>query len=137
MHTTPHTCTHITPHASHHTTHMHTHHTACITPHTCTHHTTHMHTHHTACITPHTCTHHTHAHTSHRTHHTTHTHILGSVCWLLVTILPAYLPARAPEILQRVGHGRAVDWWSLGTLMYDMLTGAVCSHRSLCLPRPN
>lgn len=25
------------------------------------------------------------------------------------------------------GHGKAVDWWSLGALMYDMLTGAV-SH---------
>ena len=32
---------------------------------------------------------------------------------------------RAPEILQRTGHGKSVDWWSLGTLMYDMLTGAV------------
>ncbi len=32
---------------------------------------------------------------------------------------------RAPEILTRHGHGKAVDWWSLGTLMYDMLTGAV------------
>lgn len=32
---------------------------------------------------------------------------------------------RAPEILMRTGHGRAVDWWSLGALMYDMLTGAV------------
>ena len=32
---------------------------------------------------------------------------------------------RAPEILQRTGHGKAVDWWSLGTLMYDMLVGAV------------
>ncbi|XP_008557174.1 ribosomal protein S6 kinase beta-1 [Microplitis demolitor] len=30
----------------------------------------------------------------------------------------------APEILTRSGHGKAVDWWSLGTLMYDMLTGA-------------
>jgi p70 ribosomal S6 kinase len=32
---------------------------------------------------------------------------------------------RAPEILTRKGHGKAVDWWSLGALMYDMLTGAV------------
>ncbi|KAL2715534.1 ribosomal protein S6 kinase beta-1-like [Vespula squamosa] len=30
----------------------------------------------------------------------------------------------APEILMRSGHGKAVDWWSLGTLMYDMLTGS-------------
>lgn len=30
----------------------------------------------------------------------------------------------APEILMRSGHNRAVDWWSLGALMYDMLTGA-------------
>ncbi|PIK38878.1 putative ribosomal protein S6 kinase beta-1 [Apostichopus japonicus] len=29
----------------------------------------------------------------------------------------------APEILLRCGHGKAVDWWSLGALMYDMLTG--------------
>jgi len=33
---------------------------------------------------------------------------------------PEYL---APEILTRSGHGRAADWWSLGALMYEMLTG--------------
>jgi len=33
---------------------------------------------------------------------------------------PEYL---APEILNRSGHGRAVDWWSLGALLYEMLTG--------------
>lgn len=29
----------------------------------------------------------------------------------------------APEILMRTGHGKEVDWWSLGALMFDMLTG--------------
>lgn len=33
---------------------------------------------------------------------------------------PEYI---APEILQRRGHGKAVDWYSLGALMYEMLTG--------------
>jgi serine/threonine protein kinase len=33
---------------------------------------------------------------------------------------PEYL---APEILNRQGHGRAVDWWSLGAVLFEMLTG--------------
>lgn len=33
---------------------------------------------------------------------------------------PEYL---APEIIQSKGHGIAVDWWSLGILMFEMLCG--------------
>merc|ERR1712013_658705 len=33
---------------------------------------------------------------------------------------PEYL---APEILNKGGHGKAVDWYSLGALTYEMLTG--------------
>eukprot|EP00708_Paratrimastix_pyriformis_P002252 GAFH01000994.1.p1 GENE.GAFH01000994.1~~GAFH01000994.1.p1 ORF type:complete len:518 (-),score=151.53 GAFH01000994.1:570-2123(-) len=33
---------------------------------------------------------------------------------------PEYL---APEVLLQQGHGKAVDWWALGTLLYEMLTG--------------
>lgn len=29
----------------------------------------------------------------------------------------------APEILFKIGHGKAVDWWTLGALIYEMLTG--------------
>lgn len=29
----------------------------------------------------------------------------------------------APEVLLRSGHAKSVDWWSLGALMFDMLTG--------------
>lgn len=29
----------------------------------------------------------------------------------------------APEILQRMGHGKASDWWSFGGIIYEMLCG--------------
>ncbi|KAJ7418594.1 cAMP-dependent protein kinase catalytic subunit PRKX [Willisornis vidua] len=33
---------------------------------------------------------------------------------------PEYL---APEVIQSKGHGRAVDWWALGILIFEMLSG--------------
>lgn len=33
---------------------------------------------------------------------------------------PEYL---APEILNRTGHGKAVDWWTVGAILFEMLTG--------------
>eukprot|EP00126_Sphaerothecum_destruens_P004667 Sdes_comp18310_c0_seq2m8023 len=33
---------------------------------------------------------------------------------------PEYL---APEIIQSKGHGKAVDWWALGVLCFEMLAG--------------
>lgn len=33
---------------------------------------------------------------------------------------PEYL---APEVLDKLGHGTTVDWWCLGMVLYEMLTG--------------
>ena len=33
---------------------------------------------------------------------------------------PEYM---APEVVAQKGHGKAVDWWCLGSLIYEMLTG--------------
>lgn len=33
---------------------------------------------------------------------------------------PEYL---APEILYKQGHGKPVDWWTLGSIIFEMITG--------------
>lgn len=42
---------------------------------------------------------------------------------------PEYL---APEILLNKGHGKPVDWWCLGILIYEMLAGTEINHHIIC-----
>lgn len=38
----------------------------------------------------------------------------------------------APEVLTETSYTRAVDWWGLGVLIFEMLVGEVRNHCSLC-----
>lgn len=35
---------------------------------------------------------------------------------------PEYL---APEIIKRTGYGKAADWWALGSILFEMMTGTL------------
>jgi len=39
----------------------------------------------------------------------------------------------APEMLKGLPYDKSADWWSVGILMYDMLTGNVCLRSTICL----
>lgn len=47
-------------------------------------------------------------------------HSVGIYWCIIYNSSVAYL---APEMLKRDGHGKAVDWYLLGVVMYEMLVG--------------
>ena len=51
---------------------------------------------------------------------------------------------QAPEVVQNVGHGKPVDYWALGCLIFEMLAGTAPFYKrgvgaktfERCVPHP-
>ena len=47
--------------------------------------------------------------------------IIGKEGAFSVCGTPEYL---APEVINKIGHGKPVDWWTLGCTLFEMFTGS-------------
>lgn len=54
-------------------------------------------------------------------------HLPGHV----LTFLPLRSQYLAPEVLQKQAYDRTVDWWCLGSVLYEMLYGLVSTFAAL------
>jgi len=36
----------------------------------------------------------------------------------------------APEMMKRTGHGKGADWYQLGVVLFEMLTGTTPNHEN-------
>jgi serine/threonine protein kinase len=44
----------------------------------------------------------------------------------------SFLEYVAPEVILNRGHDISADFWSLGVLMFELLTGKICESLKMC-----